>query len=295
MADGQPFSLRRPRYRLARLAYGSTGDTLMLSPRVAPAMIGLGLLEAVPAETIRAHSDPDDRDHDGISGRPNVSWDARANAPALGRFGWKAEQPTVMQQAAGAFAGDMGITSSLFTTENHTPAQRACSGRPSGGAPEIPDELLEKVTLYARVLAVPARRAPQDATVRRGEALFGRAGCAGCHLPELRTGPVADLPELANQVIHPYTDLLLHDLGDDLADGRPTYAANGREWRTPPLWGAGLVPVVNGHSYYLHDGRARGLGEAILWHGGEAARSRAAYIAMSATERADLLAFVGSL
>jgi CxxC motif-containing protein (DUF1111 family) len=294
-ADGTRWALRRPRYRLERLAYGPVGGRLLTSPRVAPAMIGLGLLEAVPEAALLARADADDRDGDGVSGRANVVWDEQRRATALGRFGWKAEQPTVLQQTAGAFAGDMGITSSLVPSENHTRGQRAAAGRPSGGAPEISDELLRQVALYARTLGVPARRGWDDAGVRRGEALFGRAGCAACHVPELVTGPVADLPELSGQVIHAYTDLLLHDMGADLADGRPAFAADGREWRTPPLWGLGLVPVVNGHALYLHDGRARGLSEAVLWHGGEAAAARAAFVSMSVSERRDLLAFVGSL
>jgi CxxC motif-containing protein (DUF1111 family) len=293
--DGTRWSLRRPRYRLERLGYGPAGGHLMISPRVAPAMIGLGLLEAVPEAALAARADADDRDGDGVSGRLNVVWDERRRATAVGRFGWKAEQPTVLQQTAAAFAGDMGITSSFAPSENHTAAQRAATGRPSGGAPEIDDALLGKVALYARTLAVPARRGWDDAGVRRGEVSFGRAGCAACHVPELVTGTVDDLPELSGQTIRPYTDLLLHDLGEELADGRPAFGASGREWRTPPLWGLGLVPVVNGHALYLHDGRARGLAEAVLWHGGEAAAARAAFVRMSVEERRDLLAFVGSL
>jgi CxxC motif-containing protein (DUF1111 family) len=294
-ADGTRWELRRPRYRLERLAYGPVGGRLMTSPRVAPAMIGLGLLEAVPEAALLALADPDDRDGDGVSGRVNLVWDARRRTTAVGRFGWKAEQPTVLQQTAGAFAGDMGITSTLSPAENHTSGERACAGQASGGTPEIDDELLAKVALYARTLGVPARRGWEDPGVRRGEALFARAGCAACHVPDLVTGPVADLPELGGQAIHAYTDLLLHDLGAELADGRPAFVAHGREWRTPPLWGLGLVPVVNGHALYLHDGRARGLGEAVLWHGGEAAAARAAFVSMSVDERRDLLSFVGSL
>ena len=292
LADGTPFSLRRPRYALRKLGYGAVGARLLMSPRVAPAMIGLGLLEAVPVATLEALADADDRDHDGISGRLNLVWDAIAARTAPGRFGWKAEQPSVLQQAAAAFAGDMGITSALSPEDNHTSAQRACAAKPTGGHPEIADELLAKVALYARTLAVPARRRVAAAG---GAALFAGAGCAACHRPELRTGAVVDLPELADQLIHPYTDLLLHDMGPDLGDGRPAFGASGNEWRTPPLWGLGLVPAVNGHSFYLHDGRARGLEEAILWHDGEGRAARDAYARLSRSERAELLAFVSSL
>jgi CxxC motif-containing protein (DUF1111 family) len=294
-ADGTPYSLRRPSYQIRSPRYGALPRDLLLSPRVAPAMIGLGLLEAVPETTLRALADPDDRDGDGVSGRPNLVWDLRAQRTALGRFGWKAEQPSVLQQAAAAFAGDIGITSSLFPDENHTAAERECARQPSGGRPEIGDELLAKVALYARTLAVPARRGADDPQVRAGEALFRRARCDACHRPRLETGDMPELPELAHQSIQPFTDLLLHDMGEGLADGRPAFAASGREWRTPPLWGLGLLEKVSGHGLLLHDGRARGPAEAVLWHDGEAAAARRAFVAMTAAERAALLAFLGSL
>ncbi len=295
LGDGERVTLRRPRYRLASAGYGAIDPRLRTSARVAPAMIGLGLLEAIPQVTLAALADPDDRDRDGISGRANVVWDARAGRAATGRFGWKAEQPTVEQQVAAAFLGDMGITSSLFPRENHTARERACARRPSGGAREIDDDLLRQVALYARTLAVPARRKLDDARVRRGEASFVGAGCARCHVAELHTGPVSDLPELGGQTIHPFSDLLLHDLGDGLADGRPTFAASGHEWRTPPLWGLGLVVTVNGHDRLLHDGRARGVTEAVLWHGGEAQSARDAFARLPRAARAELVAFVESL
>ncbi len=293
-ADGERFSLRRPRYRLMRAGYGRPRPDLSMSPRVAPAMVGLGLLEAVPEAAVRALADPDDRDGDGVSGRVNQVWDRHTGAPALGRFGWKAEQPSVLQQAAGAFSGDMGITSSLFPGPSHTARQKACANRPDGGTPEVSDEILRQVALYARTLAVPARRRAQDPVVARGERLFGGAGCATCHHPRLQTGP-SDLPELSGQAIFPYTDLLLHDLGEGLSDRRPTFSAAGSEWRTAPLWGLGLVPQVNGHTFLLHDGRARGVAEAVLWHEGEAGRARKAFTQLPASDRAALIAFVESL
>ena len=292
--DGQPYELRRPRYRLARPGYGPPAAGLRTSPRVAPALIGLGLLEAVPESAVRALANPGDRDGDGVSGRPNVVWDARAGRGALGRFGWKAEQPSVLQQVAAAFAQDMGLTSALFPHPSHTARQPASAGRPTGGSPEVDDEILRRVALYARTLAVPARRRIDDPRLRRGERLFSDSGCALCHRPTLRTGP-SPLPELANQTIHPYTDLLLHDLGEGLSDDRPSFEAAGREWRTPPLWGLGLVPTVNGHGLLLHDGRARSVTEAVLWHEGEAAAARKRFVNLPAGDRAALAAFVESL
>ena len=189
----------------------------------------------------------------------------------------------------------MGITTSIFPDQNCPPAQKECSSAPGGGVPELDDVRLAKLVLYARSLAVPARRNVNDPTVMRGERLFAKAGCTGCHLSEWKTGSTAVMPELADQDIHPYTDLLLHDMGEGLADGRPDFEATGREWRTPPLWGIGLVHRVNFHQFFLHDGRARGLMEAILWHGGEAERSREVVVEMPSEDRRALLAFLNSL
>ncbi len=294
-ADGEAFELRRPKYSLRNLGYGPVATNLQMSPRVAPAMIGLGLLEAVPAEDLAAQADPEDRDRDGISGKLNRVWNAQTQRHASGRFGWKAEQPTVRQQVAGAFNGDMGLTTSLFPQGNHTVAQTAAARQPSGGSPEVSDLILENVTFYSRVLAVPARRNVDDEQVRQGAVLFRSAKCSVCHREELVTGDVPGLPQLSRQTIHPYTDLLLHDLGEGLTDERPVFAAEGREWRTPPLWGIGLVAKVNGHTFLLHDGRARSLAEAILWHGGEAAKSREAYRQMPRADREALLKFLESL
>jgi len=293
-ADGLAFELNAPEYRIARLGYGALASELLISPRVAPAVIGLGLLEAVPELSVREREDPDDANRDGVSGRANLVWDIRRGTKALGRFGWKAEQPTVEQQSASAFFADLGVTSSLFPEDTCTLAQQRCREQPNGGSPEVTDELLRKVVLYARTLGVPARRSG-GAVERDGERLFVRAGCDACHVPTLRTGGFPPVPELSNQEIHPYTDLLLHDLGEGLADHRPTFEADGSEWRTAPLWGSGLVRTVSGHTRFLHDGRARDISEAILWHGGEARRARAAFVGMSAGERTALLAFLDSL
>ncbi len=292
-ADGEPFSLRAPTYRIVNPGYGPLFPTLLTSPRVSPSIIGLGLLEAVPEATLRRMADPGDSDGDGISGRLNSVWNHATGRMAVGRFGWKAEQPSVLQQTAAAFVGDIGITSSLFPRENHTADETALVTSPSGGNPEVSDAIFQAVVLYARSLGVPAARVDDGAQSGRGRDLFASARCTACHTPVLETA--ASEPEFAHQTIRPYTDLLLHDLGDDLGDGRPAFDASGTEWRTPPLWGLGLIPKVNGHTFLLHDGRARNITEAILWHGGEARRSRERFLSMSKLDRAALIAFLESL
>jgi CxxC motif-containing protein (DUF1111 family) len=292
--DGERYSLRSPSYAIADPALGEPAEGLLISPRVAPVMIGMGLLEAVSEADLEARADPDDDDGDGISGRINRVFDHERGEGAVGRFGWKAEQPSVLQQTAGALLGDMGISSRIFQEQNCTAAQPACLDAKNGGEPEIEDATLDKLVLYARTLAVPVRRGADDETVLRGKLLFGEAGCDGCHTPRHETGDGA-LPELSGQVIWPYTDLLLHDLGEALSDGRPSFSAEGNEWRTPPLWGLGLVQAVNGHQFLLHDGRARGIAEAILWHGGEGEAAADAFRALPADDRAALLRFLESL
>ena len=294
-ADGTPYTLQKPVYVILDPAFGPPRPDLMISPRIAPVVFGMGLLEAIPESRILALADPEDRDDDGISGRPNILWDERKQAYVLGRFGWKANQPSIEQQAAGAFQGDLGITSSLFPDENCPPVQEACVRAPNGGLPEIPAERLAKVVFYVQTLAVPAMRDVDDLSVQWGARLFQDVGCASCHTPRHVTAADFSVAPLRNQVIYPYTDLLLHDMGEGLADHRPDGRATGREWRTPPLWGIGLVEAVNGHTRFLHDGRARNLEEAILWHGGEGAPSRDAFKGLSLTERKALLEFLRSL
>ena len=293
-ADGATFSLRKPVYSVLHPGYGPLAKDAMLSPRVAPIMIGLGLLEAVPEETLRALAAQQRSDCRGVAGRMNWVWDKAAGAKALGRFGWKAEQPTVLRQVAGAFVEDMGLTSSLFPVENFTAGQEICARQPSGGHPEVSDKILNDVVAYSLTLAVPGRRSWLDPIVLRGKTLFGQASCAVCHVPRLQTGP-SKFPELAAQTIRPYTDLLLHDMGEGLSDHRPVFQAGGRDWRTPPLWGIGLVSKVNGHTCFLHDGRARDFAEAILWHGGEAEAARELFRHMPESDRKALIAFLQSL
>jgi CxxC motif-containing protein (DUF1111 family) len=292
--DGEAYVLRRPQLRIEQPGYGLLPADVMMSPRVAPHMIGLGLLEAVPEATLAALADPDDRDADGISGKLNRVWDSATGKMAAGRFGWKAGQPTLMNQNAGAAIGDIGLTSVLHGQENCDAAQAACAAAITGGAPELDPSFLAKLTLYTQSLAVPAQRDADSADVTHGAELFRAIGCASCHLPTLQTG-AAELPEVARQTFHPFTDLLLHDMGDGLADNRPEFEASGREWRTPPLWGLGLVPHVNGHDLLLHDGRARGFAEAILWHGGEAESAREAFRTLPGADRDALVRFLRSL
>ena len=290
-SDGAKVYLRTPNYKIEH-AYQPLPDDVQLSPRVAPVVFGLGLLEAIPESTILALADEDDQDSDGISGKANYVWDVQKNGLSLGRFGWKANQPTLLQQVASAYHDDIGITTSLLPQES-SDGQSQYDGR--GDDPELSDEILDVVTFYVQTLAVPARRNLDDPMVQRGEELFESAQCSGCHIPTLQTGSLSDVPEVSNQTINPYTDLLLHDMGPGLADDRPDFLASGSEWRTPPLWGIGLVKVVNGHTNFLHDGRARGLLEAILWHGGEAEQSREAVQGMSTGDRDALIAFLESL
>lgn len=294
-ADGEPYTLLVPEYSIEAPAYGALDPRLAISPRVAPAMIGLGLLEAIPEARLAELSDPEDADGDGISGSINRVWDVELGETAVGRFGWKAEQPSVRQQSAGAFLGDMGLTTELFGEQDCTSAQAECAGSTSGGEPEVSAELLERVAVYGRLVAVPARTGANEPEVLRGRELFGELGCSSCHVARHETGEVEGFPELSGEVVFPYTDLLLHDMGDELSDGRPSFGAAGNEWRTPPLWGLGRYPVVNGHDRLLHDGRARGVAEAILWHGGEAEEAKESFRTLPAADRAKVVLFVESL
>ena len=302
LADGDSALLRVPNYAVEDQQYGPLHPDTMLSPRVAPPIIGMGLLEAIPNTDILAAADPDDRDGDGISGRPNWVWSDEHGTVMLGRFGWKAGQPTVTQQAASAFRGDIGISTSLYSIHHGdcTPAQRICRDAPHGGTDgadgaEASAEMFDLLLFYSRNLGVPARRDIADAQVLEGKRLFYESNCIGCHTPKFVTRRDAIGREQSYQLIWPYTDLLLHDMGEGLADDRAEGEATGREWRTPPLWGIGLTEAVNGHTLFLHDGRARNLLEAILWHGGEAEAARQRVVNMTRQERAALLAFLNSL
>jgi CxxC motif-containing protein (DUF1111 family) len=289
-ADGTPWELQRLELTIDRPAYGALGE-VRTSLRVGPQVIGMGLLEAVADADLEALADPGDRDGDSISGRVHRI----ASTGRIGRFGWKASQPSLEGQVRAALSEDVGITSDAFPEESLSPAQRIVIDAPSGGQPEIDAFKVERIAHYCRVLAVPAQRGAGEPLVERGRELFSMVGCAACHVPELRTAKASPVQALRGATFHPYTDLLLHDMGEDLADHRRDGDADGREWRTPPLWGIGLVGTVNGHTQFLHDGRARNLQEAVLWHGGEAQRSRDAFVAMPQSDRRALIAFLESL
>ncbi|MEM6759141.1 MAG: di-heme oxidoredictase family protein [Pseudomonadota bacterium] len=301
LAGGEVAHLRKPTYTPTNMGYGPLHDHVMMSPRVAPQMIGLGLLEAIPAADILALADPEDADGDGISGRPNIVWSYEFDRPMLGRFGLKAGMPTLRQQNADAFKGDIGISTPIYPAAwgECTAAQAACRTAPHGDGDarvfEVDDLGLDVVTYYARNLGVPARRGVSDPDVLRGKEIFYNTGCTSCHQPSFVTHRLADQPEQSFQLIWPYTNMLLHDMGPGLADNRPEARANGREWRTPPLWGIGLTQQVSGHSYFLHDGRARSLLEAVLWHGGEAQSQRDAVVGMTPADRTALITFLESL
>lgn len=359
-ADDETYSLRRPTYKVRNASYGDFHENVQFSPRLASSMQGLGLLEAITEADILANTDENDLDMDGISGRANYGFSVINQQAEIGRFGWKASTPTVLQQSAGAYRGDIGITNSIFDEESCTSLQASCNLR-AGSEDEIEpanvdttDFILATVEFYSKTLAVNERQGfdldteTWDEQILRGKDLFGSAGCIGCHIPNFTTGTAigsplgdvngfslseatTDVEELSNQKIWPYTDLLLHDMGgqcdgvvredelgesclsgescywvircEGLADGRDDFLATGTEWRTAPLWNLGLVQVVNEQSTFLHDGRARTIEEAILWHSGvsvteqqsEANSAWTAFINMSADERVDLITFLESL
>jgi CxxC motif-containing protein (DUF1111 family) len=301
-ADGTHYTLQKPTYRLGQLAYGPLAPGVMISPRIAPQIAGVGLLEAIGDQDILANAADQAAAAGPIKGQVNRVWDDFAQTLRIGRLGWKANQASVASQTAGAFLGDIGITSPQHPDEACMPSQHDCHAAPKGSqgkAPEIDARTLSDVIFYQATLAPAARRNVADASVQRGQALFAQAQCSSCHRPSYTTGaaPYATLssPKVQGLKIWPYTDLLLHDMGPELADGRADFAANGRQWKTPPLWGVGLIHDVNGHRRLLHDGRANGVLEAILWHGGEAQPAQEQVRRLSAQDRQALVAFVESL
>lgn len=293
LGDGTRVELRRPSVRIEKPNFGPIDQQVMTSLRNTQVVFGMGYLEAVSEKDILMLAEL--QKAQGLNGRPNYVRDDIHDRMALGRFGWKANQPSIRQQIAAAFHGDMGVTSSLYMEENCPPVQTACRAMPPGNRPELLDYAWDDLEFWSVALDAPARRNPDSPEVRRGEQLFKSAKCASCHVPELKTSEFPRLPPLANRTFNPYTDLLLHDMGPDLADGRPDFLASGRDWRTAPLWGIGVSAQVNGSSNLLHDGRARDVIEAILWHGGEAKQSRDAFASMSREEREALVVFVNSL
>jgi len=278
--DGKLYKLRSPRLKITLPDGKPLPADVLTSARVPPPVFGRGLLEAIPESTILVLADPEDKDGDGISGRVNRVWDVRKKALVLGRFGLKANNPNLHQQNAAAYVNDMGVTNPLFPEKD--------------GTSDIDAKTLDATTFYTQTIAVPGRILMDNPVVRRGEKLFTQANCAVCHVAELRTGDHT-IKAIANQTIHPYTDMLIHNLGDGLADGRPDFLADGNEWRTAPLWGLGLTQTALPYSGFLHDGRARTLEEAILWHGGEAEKSQETFRKMSQSDRQAMVKFLNSL
>lgn len=302
LGDGTIVVLRKPTYSAINLAYGDMHPDTTFSPRVAPPMIGMGLIQAIHQSDIIALADPQDRNGDDISGKIAKVRDAKTGKLLLGRFGWKAQNPSIRAQSGGAFAGDIGIS----TPDNPSPygdctaKQPDCLARPTGvqprlGSTEAPDPVLDLVTFYSENLAVPARRNINNKQVLLGKKIFYKIGCISCHQPKFVTSRKAKNKAHQFQLIWPYSDFLLHDMGEGLADGQQVGVANGREWRTPPLWGIGLTKIVSNHTFFLHDGRARNLSEAILWHGGEAKNTRERYALLNRESRNNLIKFLESL
>ncbi len=291
--DGATASLRNPTYTLLN-PYLPFQVPYMLSPRLAPPLVGIGLLDDIPESTIKSFIDEGDQNGDGIVGKQNIVYDGYTGEYVPGRFGLKANTSTLLLQVATAYQQDMGVTSYVTPIENSLDQQQWPVAT-NTGKPELPDSLLNDVTFYVRTLAVPARRNVNDPDVQAGSILFNQINCSGCHRPTIMTGPDFNVSQLSGQRIHPYTDLLLHDMGDGLADNRPDFLASGKEWRTQPLWGLGLLQKTTGTAFYLHDGRARTIEEAILWHDGEAAKAKQAFTGLTLQERNQLIKFLNSL
>lgn len=302
LAGGEIVTLRKPSYEMTDLAYGPLHPDVMVSPRLAPPMIGLGLLEAIPDDVLLATADPQDEDSDGISGRVNRVWDIANEKMAIGRFGWKAGMPTLDQQNQNAFQFDIGLSTPLYPNGSGdcTEAQQSCLSAPDGNDPEFENLeahslITDLVLYYTRNIAPTVRTNADDPDVLAGQRIFDQIGCASCHTPRYDLPARDDMVEQSGQVIWPYSDLLLHDMGDGLADHRPEAQASGTEWRTPPLWGIGRAQQIDPRARFLHDGRATTILEAILWHGGEAEPARTKVTKLPPSERSKLLAFLNSL
>jgi CxxC motif-containing protein (DUF1111 family) len=297
-ADGTPYQLQIPQNAVMG-TYAAWPSNAMISGRVAPRLVGLGFLEAIPESEIleNVHSNLVVGDTTQINGKPNYVWDYTRSQVELGRFGWKCEAPSLLQQIAGAYKEDMGVTNYVFPEESSY-GQPQFSYVPTGDpSPELSDSELNANVFYIQTLAPPARRNVYDPLVIRGQQIFNSAEsqCASCHSPTLTTGINLSFPVISNITVHAYTDMLLHDMGNGLADNRPTYLATGRQFRTAPLWGVGLTQFIDPQGQFLHDGRARTLMEAIMWHGGEAYNAKEYVRNLSASDRNALIAFLQSL
>jgi len=297
-ADGSKVQLRQPDVKLTNLGYGKMHPDTMMGLRNAPPLLGVGLLDTIKQADINQLTDENDENGDGISGRINIVWDFETNKAVPGRFGLKANKASVRLQTAGALHGDMGLSNPIFSSQSCTKNQLSCNNEITGNDSEGTEVSKKQLALFVdftKNLAVPRRRNPNKKSVIAGRSLFYETGCVACHHPSFTTGDDKDYPHLANQIIWPYTDLLLHDMGKGLADGRPDYLATGSEWKTPPLWGIGLSKQVNGAQNFLHDGRARSVEEAIIWHGGEAEQTKQKFVNLAKEQREKLIEFVNSL
>jgi CxxC motif-containing protein (DUF1111 family) len=293
LAGGEIVTLQKPSYQLNNLQHGALHPKTMMSPRLAPSLLGMGELAKIKAEDILQLSDPNDANNDGISGKPNRIWSQEFNKVMLGRFGYKAGVASLDEQNQRAFAGDIGLSTPLFPqpwgdcTTNQISCRNAPHGDNGGQQPlEAPKKVTDAVLYYVSHLDMPLSRASNSDDFKQGQTHFIAAGCIACHRSSYT---------IKQKTISPYSDLLLHNMGEGLADHRPEGEANGQEWRTAPLWGIGLTERINGHHYYLHDGRARTLQQAILWHGGEAQPARDYYAKLAKKDRQYLLKFLGAL
>ncbi len=296
-ADGTPYELRKPTYTITNTNYGALSN-VQQSPRVGQQVIGLGFIDALSEASILQNADENDVNNDGISGKANYVWNVKKQKLSIGKFGWKANQPTLEQQVAAAFNGDMGLTSSLFPEEN-CPENIDCTklenGVNEGDTVEVPETQFSRILIYQAAISVPIRENVTNTEVLKGKQLFKNLKCVSCHVDTFTTSNYEVLPQLSNINIKPFSDFLLHDMGAELADHRADFLANGNEWRTQPLWGIGSIQTVNKHTFLLHDGRARNIEEAILWHGGEAQKAKENFIQLNEKNRLELLAYVNSL
>ena len=299
--DGRVVELRRPIIKIDNLNYGDFNESTTFSARIAQPMIGLGLIEHISDQSLLMNEDINDTNNDGVSGKANKVWDIENEKLAIGRFGWKAAQPSVYQQTADAFYHDMGLSNKLYSNPfNCTSKQVECAKAISGNSEEYDDlevsnDQLDLVTFYSSQLGVPARRSINAENVKKGKEIFFALNCNSCHVESFTTGDSGSHANLNNQIIYPYSDFLLHDMGESLSDGVSEFFAQGSEWRTPPLWGIGLTNIVSEEYGYLHDGRARTIEEAILWHGGEANEIIQNYKKLKKSEVNQLLSFINSL
>lgn len=296
--DGSEIKLRKPSVNLQSLGYGKIENNTQIALRTAPSINGMGLIELIPQAQINKLTDEHDKNQDGISGKLNYVWNIETKKTEPGRFGLKANKPTLTMTVAGAFANDLGISNPLFKAQPCTDKQTDCQNSPNGNdkdGHELNGKQLALTVDFNRNLAPVKARNLEDTNIQQGRSLFYETGCQNCHNPSFTTAQSKSFPHLAQQTIWPYSDFLLHDLGPELSDQRPDFNASAQEWRTPPLWGIGLQAKVNGSRALLHDGRANSVEEAILWHGGEAQKAKQSFMQLNKDQRNLLIQFVNAI